>query len=121
MATVAQKSKYLQPLVVYPKPPAVSPKIPVENATREDAAMKILHPLLAQAAVALAMTATKILAKEEEDVAKLAIKEKFANAFGRARNNDCCSDECCEDTSSSTSDCNVGCQHQHATTSLPVP
>ena len=86
MANVAQKSKYLQPLVVYPKPPAVSPKVPVENATREDAAMKILHPLLAQAAVAIAMTATKILAKEED----------FANAFGRKINNDCCND-CWED------------------------
>ena len=81
------KSKCLQPLVVYPKPLAISPKIPVENATREAAAMKILHHLLALAAVALAMTATKILAKEE-DVAKLAIKEKFAYVFGRGRTND---------------------------------
>ena len=93
MATVTQKSKYLQPLVVYPKPPAVSPKAPVENATREDAAMKIL---LAQEAVAIAMTATKILAKEEDFAKLVAIKEKFANAFGKKINNDCCNDDCCE-------------------------
>jgi len=75
MATVAQKRNLhvLQPLVVYLNPPAVSPKIPVENARNQDAAIKILHLLLAQAVVVLAMTATKILAKEE-DVAKLSKK-----------------------------------------------
>ena len=65
----------------------------MENAIREDVAMKIFHPLLAQAVVALTMTATNILAKEKGGPGRRIMRtsdNEDANAFGRGRHNHCC-------------------------------